>query len=154
RGFKITYGKLAQAIRAARRRVRDLERRLAHLPRRIPVGQRTPGAVIKLATERKHLTDLLKMVDYQAERDPVRAVAPHDPRPEGEGRPLVQTALAAAADLEVTDTEWRGTLAPMSSAHRSRAIAAVCPELNATETRFPGPVFASAMPSASLGEPG
>jgi transposase len=138
RGFKITYGKLAEAIRTASRRVRTLERRRARLPGRIPVGQRTEGPVIKLATERKHLTNLLKMVAYQAESDLVRAVALHYPRHEDEGRTLVQTALAAAADLEVTDTELRVTLAPMSSAHRSQAIAALCPELNATETRFPG----------------
>jgi transposase len=138
RGFKIAHGKLAHAIRAASRRVRDLERQRARLPRRIPVGQRTDEPVIKLATERKHLTDLLKMVAYQAESDLVRAVAPHYSRHEDEGRTLVQTALAAAADLEVTETELRVTLAPLSSAHRSRALMAVCPELNATETLFPG----------------
>ena len=138
RGFKIAHGQLAQAIRAASRRVRALERQRARLPRRIPVGQRTDEPVIKLATERKHLTDLLKMVAYQAESDLLHAVAPHYQRHEDEGRTLVQTALAAAADLEVTETELRVTLAPLSSAHRSRAIAAVCPELNGTETLFPG----------------
>lgn len=138
RGFKIAHGQLAQAIRAASRRARALERQRARIPRRIPVGQRTEEPVIKLATERKHLTNLLKMVAYQAESDLVRTVAPHYKRHEDEGRTLVQTALASAADLEVTETELRVTLAPLSSAHRSRAIAAVCRELNATETLFPG----------------
>jgi hypothetical protein len=46
--------------------------------------------------------------------------------------------LASAADIEVTDTELRVTLTPLSSAHRTRAIAAVCQELNATTALFPG----------------
>jgi len=33
--------------------------------------------VIKLAVERKHLTNLLKMVAYQAEGDLLRILAPH-----------------------------------------------------------------------------
>ena len=138
RGFKIAHGQVAQAIRAASRRARALERQRGRIPRRIPVGQRTEEPVIKLATERKHLTNLLKMVAYQAESDLVGAVAPHYKRHEDEGRTLVQTALASAADLEVTETELRVTLAPLSSAHRSRAVAAVCRELNTTATVFPG----------------
>lgn len=138
RGFKIAHGHVAQAIRAASRRARALERQRARIPRRIPVGQRTEEPVIKLATERKHLTNLLKMVAYQAESDLVGLVAPHYKRHEDEGRTLVQTALASAADLEVTETELRVTLAHLSSAHRSRAIAAVCQELNAMATVFPG----------------
>ncbi len=138
RGFKIAHGQVAQAIRAASRRARALERQRARIPRRIPVGQRTEKPVIKLATERKHLSNLLKMVAYQAESDLVGAVAPHYKRHEAEGRTLVQTALASAADLEVTETELRVTLSPLSSAHRSRAVAAVCRELNTTDTFFPG----------------
>lgn len=138
RGFKIAHGQLAQAIRAATQRARALEKQRARIPRRIPVGQRTGGQIIKLATERKHLTNLLKMVAYQAESDLCRALAPHYQRHEAEGRTLMQTALASAADIEVTDTELRLTLTPLSSAHRTRAIAAVCQELNATTTLFPG----------------
>ena len=37
-----------------------------------------------------------------------------------------------------TDDELRVTLAPQSSPHRTRAIAALCEELNRTSTRFPG----------------
>ena len=65
-------------------------------------------------------------------------MAPHYRRAEEEGRTLIQAALASAADLEVTDTELRVTLAPLSSAHRTRAIAALCEELNRAETVFPG----------------
>jgi hypothetical protein len=40
--------------------------------------------------------------------------------------------------LEVTKTELQVTLAAQSSPHRTRAIAALCRELNQTQTTFPG----------------
>jgi hypothetical protein len=46
--------------------------------------------------------------------------------------------LASAADLEVTQTELRVTLAAQSSPHRTRAVAALCKELNQTKFIFPG----------------
>jgi hypothetical protein len=46
--------------------------------------------------------------------------------------------LASAADLKVTQTELRVILAAQSSPHRTRAIAALCEELNQTKTVFPG----------------
>ncbi len=117
-----------------------LERRRAAIPRRIPVGERTDGEVVKLSTERKHLSNLLKMVAYQAESDLVRAVAPHFRRADDEGRTLVQSALASAADITVAadKRELRVVLAPMSSPHRTRAIAALCQELTAAAVVFPG----------------
>jgi hypothetical protein len=78
------------------------------------------------------------MVAYQAESDLLRLVASHYQRVEEEGRTLIQSALASAAGLEVTDTELRITLAPQSSPHRTRAVAWLCEELNGTETTFPG----------------
>jgi transposase len=117
-----------------------LERRRAAIPRRIPVGERTEGEVVKLATERKHLSNLLKMVAYQIESDLVRAVAPNYRRADDEGRTLVQAALPSAADVTVAadKRELRVLLAPMSSAHRTRAIAALCQQLTATGAVFPG----------------
>lgn len=138
RGFKIAQGKLGQQIYQAVQGAQRLEARRAALPRRVPVQAISEEPVVKLAPERKHLTNLIKMVAYQAESDLLRAVAPHYRRAEEEGRTLLQSALASAADLEVTATELRVTLAPLSSAHRTRAIAALCEELNRTETLFPG----------------
>jgi len=52
--------------------------------------------------ERKHLTNVLKMVAYHAESDLVKIVSRHYRRAGQEGRTLIQTALATAAELEVT----------------------------------------------------
>ena len=138
RGFKIAQAKLGQKIWNAFERVQQLQKRRAAVPRRVPVQALSEAPIVKLAPERKHLTNLIKMVAYQAESDLVRLVAPHYKRVGQEGRTLIQSALTDAAELEVTDTELRITLAPLSSAHRTRAIARLCEELNQTQTQFPG----------------
>ena len=137
RGFKIAHGKLAHRIRAARARAASLETARSSVPKRVAVAE-VASEVVKLAPERKLLTNLIKMVAYQAESDLVRLVGPHYKRVEDEGRTLIQSALAAPADLQVTDTELRVTLAPLSSPHRTRAIAALCQQLDRHGTHFPG----------------
>jgi len=59
-----------------------LERRRAAIPRRIPVGDRTNSEVIKLSTERKHLSNVLKMVAYRprAISSARRAALPRAPK--------------------------------------------------------------------------
>jgi transposase len=138
RGFKIALGKLGSTIWSALKRVTDLEAKRAAMPKRVPVQEVITGKVVKLAPERKHLTNILKMVAYQAESDLVRLVAPHYRRAEDEGRTMIQSALASTADLEVTDSELRVTLYPLSSAHRTRAVAALCDQLNGSSSTFPG----------------
>ena len=138
RGFKIAHGKLGQKILEAVKRCRELEIQRAAVPRRLPVGQVVSGPVIKLATERIHLTSRLKMIAYQVESDLFRQITPHYQRAEDEGRTLIQSVLASAADIEVSKTELRVLVAPLSSPHRTRVLATLCGELNATATKFPG----------------
>jgi hypothetical protein len=78
------------------------------------------------------------MVAYQAESDLLNLAAPHYKRTRDEGRTFIQSALASSADLEVTDKELRIRLAPLSSAHRTRVLAAVCRQLDCSVTFFPG----------------
>jgi hypothetical protein len=139
RGFKIAHGALGKALRAARDRVQALREQRAALPERVPVGEALGGKpVVKLATERKHLTNVVKMLAYQIESDLVALVREHYARADQEGRTLVHTALRAAGALVPSDERLVVALAPLSSAHRSAAVAAVCEALNATATRFPG----------------
>ena len=139
RGFKIAHGNLGKQLRAARDLVARLVAQRAALQRRVPIAEALKGQeVIKLATERKHLTNLLKMVAFQIESDLLNLLRTHYARVEDEGRTLIQTALQSAASLKPTDDQLRVTLAPLSSPHRSKAIAELCEILNKTETRFPG----------------
>lgn len=108
------------------------------MPARIPIGQAISEPVVRLAPERQLLTNLLKMVAYQAETELFRMLAPHYRRCEDEGRTLVTAALNSTVALEVTDTELRVRLAPQSSPHRTRAVAKLCRQLDAQNVRFPG----------------
>jgi prepilin-type processing-associated H-X9-DG protein len=138
RGFKIANAKIARPVVEAFQRYAHLEAKRAKIPRRVPIDNVVDGEVVKLATERKHLTNVLKMVAHQAESDLVRRIAPLYRRAGDEGRTLIQSALASAGDIHVTETEIRVTLAPLSSAHRTAAVAALCAELDAIGLRFPG----------------
>jgi transposase len=138
RGFKIANAGIAKPVKDALRRYTALEARRAKVPRRIPVGEIVDGAVVQLATERQHLTSVLKMLAFQAETDLVRRVTPHYRRADDEVRTLIQSALANAGDIAVSATELRVTFAPLSSPHRTAALVALCAELDALGPRFPG----------------
>lgn len=138
RGFKVAHAKATRAVVDAMERLAKLERQRAKVPKRVPVKDVVEGAVVRLAAERQHLGNLFKMVAYQAECDLVRRIAPHYRRADDEGRTLVQTAIASAADITVAPGELRVTLAPLSSPHRGRSVAALCEELSALRVRFPG----------------
>jgi hypothetical protein len=94
--------------------------------------------VVKLATERKHLTDIIKMVAYQAESDLLAWLRPHYARADQEGRTLLHELFAAAGDIRVGANELSVTLAPLSSPHRTYAAQALCEMLYQTATTFPG----------------
>ena len=131
--------KLRTEIAQAKARLEKLQAQHHALPRRVPVAEAQKGqAVVKLSTERKHLTNVLKMVAYHIESDLLELIRPHYKRVEEEGRTFVQAALQDAADLEPIEDQLRITLAPLSSPHRSRVLETLCQALNQTHTRFPG----------------
>ena len=138
RGFKIAHGQLGKQLRAARERLTDLLTRRRGVPPRVEVGDLSDGAVVKLATERKHLTNLIKMVAYQTESDLLALLRPHYARSDDEGRTLLHELFRAAADIDVSETELRVTIGPLSSPHRTLAVQALCDTLTEAATVFPG----------------
>jgi len=138
RGFKAAHGRLGRQLRAARARVAQLSEQRRDVPKRVEVRDLNERTLVKLATERKHLTDIIKMVAYQAESDLLALLRPHYARVEQEGRTLLHELFAAAGDIRVCDSELRITLAPLSSPHRTHAAKALCEMLDHTATIFPG----------------
>jgi transposase len=138
RGFKIAHRRLGKQLRTARARVAQLFEQRRDVPKRIEIRDINEKAVVKLATERKHLTDIIKMVAYQAESDLIALLRSHYARVDQEGRTLLHELFATAGDIRVTDRELLITLAPLSSPHRTRAAQALCEMLDQTPTIFPG----------------
>src|SRR5262245_23786090 len=138
RGFKIAHSQLGKQLRKARARVSRLFDQRRNVPKRVEVRDLNERTLVKLATERKHLTDIIKMVAYQAESDLVALLRPHYARADQEGRTLLHELFATAGDIHVTDGELNLTLAPLSSPHRTHAAQALCEILDKTATIFPG----------------
>lgn len=135
---KAAQKQLAKRMRETFDRITGLEQKRKTVPARVPVAIATGKDVVKLEPERKLLTNLVKMVAYQAESDLVHLVSPYYSRAVDEGRTLIQSALAASANMEIAGHELRVLLAPLSAPHRTRAIAGLCEELNRKSTVFPG----------------
>lgn len=138
RGFKIAHGKLGKQLRAARNRLDELLAKRRALPTRVEIRDVSEGAVIKLAAERKHLTNIIKMVAFQAESDLVSMLQPHYARAEQEGRTLLHELFNASADIEVKGNELCVTLFPLSAPHRTLAAQALCEPINEIAIKFPG----------------
>jgi hypothetical protein len=121
RGFKVAHSRLGKQLRKARVRVSRLFEKRRNVPKRVEVRELNQRTVVKLATERKHLTDIIKMVAYQAESDLVALLWPHYARVDQERRTLLHELFAVAGDIRVANSELNITLAPLSSPHRTQA---------------------------------
>ena len=138
---------ITEALGGGRPSTRLIEEAEAHLaalkaepakvPAKVPLCEARPGA-LRLDDERKRLHDAVRMATWNAEHALARALGPHYARAEDEAHSLLSEAFSASADLEVIDGHLHVRIEPLSAPRRSRAIAALCAELTATETIYPG----------------
>jgi len=133
RGFKIAHADLRRQLQQAEARVKRLFEKRKTIPQRIPASD-----LKTLKSEKKLIVDSIKMAAYQVETELLRLLHDHYPRAADEGRTLLHAAFQSAARLQVIDGELHVTLAAQSSPHRTAALAALCQQLDATPTTFPG----------------
>jgi transposase len=107
------------------------------VPARVPLGELHPDAALHHG-ERKRIHDAIRMATYNAETALARLLAPHYARAEDEARSLPREALRSPADLQIIGNELHVRINPLSAPRRSRAIAALCADLNTTNTTYPG----------------
>jgi prepilin-type processing-associated H-X9-DG protein len=124
-------------IDAAKDALASLQERSKAIPAKVPLGEIRPDAV-RLDDERKRIHDAVRMATWNAESALARSLGPHYARAEDEAHSLLAETFCASADLEVVGDEVHVRLEPLSAPRRSRAIAAICNELTATETVYPG----------------
>ena len=105
--------KIYREIQEAAEHVAELAAKQKSLESRVPLAEARPNQdLVKLATERQHLTNVLKLVAYQIESDLVNLIALHYARAEDEGRTLIQTVLQSSATLQPTEKELRVSRRP------------------------------------------
>jgi transposase len=138
RGFKIANGEIGKKIRDAQQLVAKLEEERKTVAKRVPVGETTDEAIVKLAPERKHLTNVLKMVAFQAETELFHIIGRHYRRSEDEGRTLVQTIFSNPGDLRVSADRLQVIYAPLSAPHRTAVLEGLCAEMTKRQTPYPG----------------
>jgi SMC interacting uncharacterized protein involved in chromosome segregation len=89
--------------------IKKLKARRDSLPARVTVAHAQKGQeMVNLSTERKHLTNVLKMVAYQTESGLVELIRPHYSRVEDEGRTFIHMALQDTADIEPAEDQLPG----------------------------------------------
>src|SRR5665213_20387 len=107
------------------------------IPAKLPLVQVRPDAV-RLGIERKRIMDAIRMATYNAESALARLIAPHYARAEDEARSLLREIFKSPADLEIDGETLQVRIDPLAAPRRTRALAALCEELTATETIYPG----------------
>ena len=127
----------ALSVDQAQAALDSLKAESATIPAKVPLGDIRPDAV-RLDDERKRLHDAVRMATWNAEHALAAALRAHYARAEDEAHSLLAEAFSASADLEIIDDELHVRLEALSAPRRSRAIARLCAELNATETVYPG----------------
>jgi len=118
----------------------ELERRESDarsIPAKAPLGSVRPTAV-RLDVERKRIMDAIRMATYNAESALARMIAPHYARADDEARSLLREIFVSPADLEVDGDRLHVRIHRLSAPRRTKALAALCEDLTATETRYPG----------------
>jgi hypothetical protein len=107
-----------------------------HTPSHLPLGQVRPDAAL-IDEERKLLTHAIRMAAYNAESTLARMIRPHYARADHETRALLREAMTLSGDLQIIGDTMHVRLNPASAPRRSRALAALCAQLTATETIYP-----------------
>ncbi len=125
------------ALAAATAKLAETKAAGAAIPARVPLGDIYPDAVLA-ETERKRITDVIRMATYNAQTALARTLAPHYRRADDEAHSLLRETFRASGDIEAVGDCLHVRLDGLSNPRRSRAIAAICDELTATETLYPG----------------
>jgi len=137
-GGKATVDPAAgQALTAAQHDLAVASKTSRATPTHLPLRQVRPGSRL-LETERKLLTHAIRMSAYNSESALDRLLRPHYSRSEREGRALLREAFTLSGDLQIIGTELHVRLDPASAPRRSKALSALCTDLNDTQTRYPG----------------
>ena len=126
-----------QPVTDAENALAELKAVSAAIPAKVPLGDIRPNAA-RLNDERKRLHDAIRMATWTAEHALSRALGPHYARAEDEAHSLLAEAFSTSADLQIISDELHVSLEPLSAPRRSRAIAGLANELNATDTTYPG----------------
>ncbi len=128
---------LQEAFAEARAEVERLGQVAKAIPAKAPLAKVHPEAA-RIDVERKRIMDAIRMATYNAESALARLIAPHYARALDDARSLLHEIFKASADLEIEGDRLHVRILPLTAPRRTRALAALCEDLTATTTLYPG----------------
>ena len=129
--------RLDAPVDAARRDLAAAQAAARAVPAKIPLAEHNPD-MVKLDTETKLITHAIRMAACNAETILARALNSCYARAGDEAYALIREALHASGDITIHGSTLHIRLDPLSAPRRTRALAALCEQLTATTTRYPG----------------
>ena len=105
-------------------------------PRRSRSPSTTPD-MVKLDTETKLITHAIRMAACNAETILARALNSHYARAGDEAYALIREALTTSGDITLRGSVLNVRLDPLSAPRRTRALAALCEQLNTASHPLP-----------------
>jgi len=136
-GHAVVDPAAATGLATAQERLGQASAQSRATPTHLPLGQVRPDARL-LDEERKLITHAIRMSAYNAESILARMLHDHYARADDEARALIREAFTLSGDIDIRNDQLHVRLDPATAPRRSRALAALCQQLTATETTYPG----------------
>jgi transposase len=141
RGFNIANSGDKKKILKIEKEIEQSEIELKQIPGKVPVKQLlAEHEIVRLETERKMLTDGIKMICYRAETCLFNLISPFFARNNDEGRAFLKSVFQQPADI-IPDKE-RGIMNvkfhTMSTPRANRALKQLCDVMNQEAYVYPG----------------
>ena len=129
--------RLDAPVDAARRDLQAAQAAARAVPAKIPLSEHNPD-MVKLDTETKLITHAIRMAACNTETILARALNGRYARAGDEAYALIREALHASGDITIRGSVLHIRLDPLSAPRRTRALAALCEQLNTARATYPG----------------
>jgi hypothetical protein len=129
--------RLEHPVAAAHRELEAAQAAARAVPAKIPLAGHAPE-MVRLDTETKLITHAIRMAARNAETILARALHSHYARAGDEAYALIREALTTSGDITPRGSVLNVRLDPLSAPRRTRALVALCEQLNTAATRYPG----------------
>ena len=124
-------------VEAAHRELETAQDVAAAVPARIRLGEIAPD-MVRLEAEVKQITHAIRMAAFNAETALARALNGHYARAGDEAYALIREALTTSGDIIPGHGELLIRLDQLTAPRRTQALAALCDQLNQTQSCYPG----------------
>ncbi len=128
---------LRAPVEAAYLELEQAEQAAAATPARVPLGALSPD-MVRLEAEAKQITHAIRMAAYNTETALARALDGHYARAGDEAYALIREALTISGDIIPGPGQLLIRLDPLTAPRRTKALAALCDQLNQAQACYPG----------------